>query len=312
MKKRFSGEQIAFALRQAESGIPLRQAITGIPENTPLVIRKIIKIINQICKKLLPQSYYSRIKIIYYSLQSSNYDLSKDLEYNENLFKKFNFDIEKIKQKLNSLNFSYHDDWLSWHYHLFVGLKDYFEDKKINILEIGTASGAFTNFISKVYDDHQITTISLGENEIPLSEFGGDEERKRKFLELRNKNLNRKNINFVKSNSINIKKYFYGKKFDLIWVDGDHLNPQVTIDIVNSLDLLNNDGIICTDDVIMDNKFEKNKYTSNEGFLTLKHFGDNKILKNEYLIKRIQKDNSITKKYVSISTFENNSNFIVN
>ena len=164
--------------------------------------------------------------------------------------------------------FSYHDDWLSWHYHLFVGLKDYFEDKKINILEIGTASGAFTNFISKVYDDHQITTISLGENEIPLSEFGGDEERKRKFLELRNKNLNRKNINFVKSNSINIKKYFYGKKFDLIWVDGDHLNPQVTIDIVNSLDLLNNDGIICTDDVIMDNKFEKNKYTSNEGFLT--------------------------------------------
>ena len=185
MKKRFSGEQIAFALRQAKSGITSRQAITGIPENTPLVIRKMIKIINQICKKLLPQSIYSRIKIIYYSLQSSNYDLSKDLEYNENLFKKFNFDIEKIKQKLNSQNFSYHDDWLSWHYHLFVGLKDYFEDKKINILEIGTASGAFTNFISKVYDDHQITTISLGENEIPLSEFGGDEEKKRKFLELK-------------------------------------------------------------------------------------------------------------------------------
>ena len=109
-----------------------------------------------------------------------------------------------------------------------------------------------------------------------------------------------------------MKKYFYGKEFDLIWIDGDHLNPQVTIDIVNSLDLLNNDGIICTDDVIMDTKFEKNKYTSNEGFLTLKHFGDNKILKNEYLIKRIQKDNSITKKYVSISTFENNSKFIVN
>ena len=50
---------------------------------------------------------------------------------------------------------------------------------------------------------------------MPLSEFGGDEERKRKFLELRNKNLNRKNINFVKSNSINIKKYLYGKNLIL-------------------------------------------------------------------------------------------------
>jgi predicted O-methyltransferase YrrM len=271
-----------------------------------------IKFTNQICKILLPQSYYERIKKFYYSLLSDNYDLSKDLEYNENLFKKLNFDIDKIKQKLNSLNFSYHDDWLSWHYHLFVGLKDYFKDEKINILEIGTSSGDFSNFISKVYDDHQITTINIDESEIPLSEFGGDEESKRKFLESRNNNLNRKNINFVELNSINLKKYFYEKKFDLIWVDGDHLNPQVTIDIVNSLDLLNNDGIICTDDVIMDIKFEKNKYVSNDGFLTLKHLDDNKILKNEYLIKRISKTNSITKKYVSISTFENNSKFIVN
>jgi predicted O-methyltransferase YrrM len=275
----------------------------------PLIM---IKFTNQICKVLLPKSYYERIKKFYYSLLSANYDLSKDLEYNENLFKKLNFDIDKIKHKLNSLNLSYHDDWLSWHYHLFVGLKDYFKDEKINILEIGTSSGGFSNFISKVYDDHQITTINLDESEIPLSEFGGDEENKREFLEKRNNNLNRKNINFVELNSINLKKYFYEKKFDLIWVDGDHLNPQVTIDIVNSLDLLNNDGIICTDDVIMDIKFEKNKYVSNEGFLTLKYLDDNKILKNEYLIKRISKTNSITKKYVSISTFENNSKFIVN
>jgi predicted O-methyltransferase YrrM len=270
-----------------------------------------IKFINLICKNLLPQSCYNRVKNIYYSLQSYNYDLSKDLEYNENLFNKFNFDIDKIKRKLNSLNFSYHDERLSWHYHLFVGLKDYFKDKKINILEIGTSIGSFANFISKVYDDHQITTINLDENEIPLSEFGGDEERKRNLLDERNNNLNRENINFVKINSIEIKKYFYGKKFDLIWVDGDHLNPQVTIDIVNSLDLLNDDGIICTDDVIMDTKFEKNKYVSNEGFLTLKYLGDNKILKNEYLIKRISKINSTTKKYVSVSTFKNNSKFIV-
>jgi len=75
------------------------------------------------------------------------------------------------------------------------------------------------------------------------------------------------NINFINLNSLNIKKYFKEKKFDLIWVDGDHLNPQVTIDIINSLDLLDNDGVICTDDVIMDSNFLGSKYVSNEAFL---------------------------------------------
>ena len=31
------------------------------------------------------------------------------------------------------------------------------------------------------------------------------------------------------------------KKFDLIWIDDDHLNSQVKIDIINSLNLINND-----------------------------------------------------------------------
>ena len=128
---------------------------------------------------------------------------------------------------------------------------------------------------------------------------------------MRDKNLSKKNINFIKLNSLNIKKYFKQKKFDLIWVDGDHLNPQVTLDIINSLDLLNNDGIICTDDVIMDYKYKKNKYVSNESFFTLKHLEDNRLIKNYYLIKRINLHNAITKKYVSVSTFNDNSKFII-
>ena len=105
-----------------------------------------------------------------------------------------------------------------------------------------------------------------------------------------------------------MKKYFKEKKFDLIWIDGDHLNPQVTIDIINSLDLLNNDGIICIDDIIMDMKFKKDKYVSNEGFLTLKHLEDNGLIKNYYLIKRIKLGNAVHKKYVSVSTFKDNLN----
>ena len=272
-----------------------------------------IKLIVKILKKLLPNFLYLKLKKIYVIIKYRNYDLSKDLNYNENLFKLLKFDIEKIKSQLNSLEFQYHSTSLSWHYHLFVGLKDYFGNKKIDILEIGTFNGNFSNFISKLYNESHITTIDLDENDNQFIITYGREEKEKldEFLKLRNKNLSRKNINFIKLNSLNIKKYFNQKKFDLIWVDGDHLNPQVSIDIVNSLDLLNNDGIICTDDVILDYKFKKNKYVSNEGFFTLKHLEDNGLIKNYYLIKRVSPVNAFTKKYVSVSTFKDNSKFII-
>jgi len=61
----------------------------------------------------------------------------------------------------------------------------------------------------------------------------------------------------------------------------------------------------------MDSKFTKIKYVSNEGFFTLKHLEDNGLIKNYYLIKRIIIHNTINKKYVSVSTFKNNSKFII-
>ena len=186
-----------------------------------------IKIISKILKKFLPNFLYTWVKKIYETLRVyikyGNYDFSGDLDYNENLFKLFKFDIEKIKSQLNSLNFQYYSPSLSWHYHLFVGLRDYFGNKKINILEIGTYNGNF----SKVYDESHITNIDLDESDNQFIKTYGREEKEKldEFLKLRNRNLNRKNINFIKLNSLNIKKYFNEKKFDFIWVDGDHLNP---------------------------------------------------------------------------------------
>ena len=271
------------------------------------------KSVINILKKILPFSWYLKLKKTYEKIKYRDYDLSKDLNYNENLFKTLGFDIEKIKFQLNSQNFEYHSPGLSWHYHLFVGLKQYFRNKKIKILEIGTHNGNFTNFLSKIYSESQIITIDLDENDSQFINTYGREEKEKfdEFLKLRNKNLNSKNINFIKLHSLNIKKYFKDEKFDLIWLDGDHLNPQVTIDIINSLYLLKSDGVICTDDVIMDIKFKASKYVSSEGFFTLKHLQDNGLVKNFCLIKRIRKNNANLKKYVSFSIFKRNLNFII-
>ena len=125
-------------------------------------------------KKLLTDSIYQKIKkilnfFIYYN--SRNYDVSKDLRHNEDLFNSFGFEIGKIKSKLNSLNYDYYDEKLSWHYHIFIGLKEYFKDKKINILEIGTHDGKFTNFISKIYDNSKIITIDLDHSDEKFTNF---------------------------------------------------------------------------------------------------------------------------------------------
>ena len=60
-------------------------------------------------------------------------------------------------------------------------------------------------------------------------------------------------------------------KFDAIWVDGDHHNPQVTLDILNCLNLLNKGGLMCVDDVIKDGAHVKDDYISNESYKTLEH-----------------------------------------
>ncbi len=272
-----------------------------------------IKVISKILKTILPIFLFIKIQKTYIKIKNyfkfKNYDLSKDLDYNENLLTSLNYKIENIKSQLRSLGLNYNSSELSWHYHLFVGLKNYFGNKKIKILEIGTYDGEFANFISKLYSESHITTIDLHENSEQFVNTNNRDksEKLSEFLKLRNKNLNRKNINFIKLNSLNIKKHFIEKKFDLIWIDGDHLNPQVTIDIINSLDLLDKDGIICTDDVIMDKNFRKGKYVSNEGFNTLKYLEYNEIIKNYYLIKRVRLTNAFHKKYVSFSVFKNNS-----
>jgi predicted O-methyltransferase YrrM len=270
-----------------------------------------LTILKKIFKKLLSDSIYQKIKKIlkfFICYKSRNYSVSKDLKHNEDLLNSFGFEIDKIKSKLNSLNYNYYDERLSWHYHLFIGLKEYFKDQQINILEIGTYDGTFTNFISKIYDNSKITTIDLDDNDVKFTNFYQRDtvENLNLHLEKRKININMKNINFIKLNSIDIKKYFVGNKFDLIWIDGDHLNPQVTIDIINSMDLLNKNGVICVDDIVMNFNFVKDNYVSNESFLTLSHLESNNVLKNYYFVKKIRKKNFYRKKYISLSIFQRN------
>jgi len=256
--------------------------------------------------------YKIRKKFLLKSHKYLNYDLQNDLNYNKEILTKLNLKIDNIKNWLLLEKIRYDDVDLSWHYHLFSGLKDYFGEKKISILEIGTYDGKFTNFISNIYANSEIYTIDLKDSDLFfLKTYGRNNKKKlNEFLKIREENLNRENIIFKQINSIHLKRYFDKKKFDLIWLDGDHHNPQVTIDIINSLDLLNNHGVLCVDDIIKDNNF-KTPYVSSDSYNTIKCLEQNNIIKSTYLIKRIRKSNFYKKKFISISTFYQNQNFLI-
>ena len=59
--------------------------------------------------------------------------------------------------------------------------------------------------------------------------------------------------------------------------------------------------IMCNDDVIQSKDHEKDAYVSNESFKTLQHLEKNKILKNQFIVKRTRNSVSKIQKFISVS-----------
>ena len=258
-------------------------------------------------KKIIPYSLYENIRKIYRSLKefSIYYNKTKDLNHNEKIFLELGVNLENIKSELKKFKIEYQDPTVSWHYHLFLALKQILKKKNKsvkNILEIGTFLGEFTNFLSKIYPDSLVTTIDLKQDDKQFTETynRSDKEKLKKFLDIRNKNIKEKNINFIELNSNLINECFKNIKFDLIWIDGDHLDPQASEDIKNSLNLIDNGSFICVDDIVKNENYNDYK-VSNDTYKTLSILEKEKIIKNFYIIKRLTKNNLKLKKYISIS-----------
>ena len=79
----------------------------------------------------------------------------------------------------------------------------------------------------------------------------------------------------------------------MIFVDGDHLNPQVTMDIFQALYLLKKGGVMVTDDNLSKTNSQRVNLESYETLKYLQKSG--KITRSFY--KKIYK-NIIQKKYV--------------
>lgn len=227
-------------------------------------------------------------------------NLRNDLQYNINLLRKLRFDIEKNRYNLKKNQLNFNDEKLSWHYHIF---SNFFNRKRNNILEIGTFKGEFTNYLLSNFPNSTIYTIDLPINNIFFrSTYRRDSDiNLKEYLSIRKKNLNKKNIKFIEQSSFNLLKIFKDIKFDLIWIDGDHIMPQVSFDIFQSIYLIKKNGYIFTDDIIQEEI--NHPYGSTDSFNILENLSQKKIIKSNYLLKRIYRKNAVQKKFISISSF---------
>jgi predicted O-methyltransferase YrrM len=234
---------------------------------------------------------YKNIKVLYYNNK-------KDFEENNKKLSEIKLDPDYISSVLKENKQNFDNTKISWHWHLFAGLS---KKNNLKILEVGTHSGEFANFLSKIFNDSQIDTIDLSSNdERFINSYNRQNENIRnQFLKKREQFLNKQNINFFGMDSVDLLNNFEKETYDIIWLDGDHINPQVNMDVLSTFYLLKKGGILLSDDLFFDPKAKYlKKSQASDGIVYLTNL---KKLNTHYFIKRCHPTNAFNKKYISFS-----------
>jgi hypothetical protein len=155
-----------------------------------------------------------------------------------------------------------------------------------------------------LFPDSNIDTIDLPETDDDFINFYNRKDNVGKFIQDRNIILSKnKNINFFPLNSLKLLNY--KKKYDLIWIDGAHGYPLVCIDIINSLHILKENGLILCDDVHL--KLNQNNsdkmYNSIASYETLNQLKNQNLINFRLVYKRLHaKDNCMEneRKFIAI------------
>lgn len=249
----------------------------------------ISKIINNILSpQKLTKKIFNKIRFLY---NKKKYDKTLYEDEQNKIFGSLNFQREKGLKKITEIknNFSIKTGGMSSEHETLlacISLKKKLDIK--DILEIGTFDGANCHLLSRLFPESNIDTIDLGANDKDFIHSYNRESSLKDFLEKRSKNLSQsKKINFIELNSL--KLINYEKKYDLIWIDGAHGYPVVSSDIINSLKLINHNGIILCDDIyknLESSKYDK-MYRSIASYETLQALQEQQIIKFNLIFKRL-------------------------
>ena len=213
--------------------------------------------------------------------------------------------IKKLISTKKDLDFKLRNSGMSSeHEVIFSSLSNSKNKSFTDILEIGTFDGFNSLLLSNLFPNSKIDTIDLSETD---DDFVNSYNRKyniNKFIQDRNIILSKnKNINFSHLNSLKLLNY--KKKYDLIWIDGAHGYPVVCIDIINSLHILKENGLILCDDVYL--KFNKSNsdsmYSSIASYETLNELKKQDLINFKLIYKRLSAEHNCienTRQFIAI------------
>tara|TARA_B100000965_G_C19519548_1_gene725818 strand:+ start:361 stop:1197 length:837 start_codon:yes stop_codon:yes gene_type:complete len=250
---------------------------------------------------------------LYFYISKINYEENKFINEQNNFFKENNLNRQEGLKIFSNLAAEFQilkNETSSEHQILLSSISKNLGIK--NILEIGTYNGINSFMLSKLFSSADIDTIDLPDDDYTFKNtYGRDNSKKlEEIINIRNNIMNANNkINFIQKNSVNLINE--EKKYDLIWIDGAHGYPVVTMDIINSVNLLSNNGIILCDDVWIDAPPAQDKiYHSLASYETLIQLKENNIIDFTLFYKRLDIENNsfrYLRKYIAyIKKYENN------
>ena len=262
-------------------------------------------IINRILQNLkkpfeIPKKIIKKI-IFLISLKKYNQKIFEIKQ--ENIFNSLDLNREQGTQNLNKIldnaSFDLDDNkgMSSEHEVLFSSLSLKKNIKIVDILEIGTFNGFNALLLSRLFPLAKIDTIDLPEKDPDFINYYNRKFSIQNFIKKRNNYiLQSKNINFLEFNSIKLLNH--KKKYDLIWIDGAHGYPTVCIDIINSLKLINEGGLILCDDIYCNLKNEDldRMYISNASYETLNELQKQNLINFKLIYKRLSPESNCVKR----------------
>ena len=213
--------------------------------------------------------------------------------------------IKKLELIKKDLGFDLRNSEMSTEHEVIFSSLSLSKNKSFtNILEIGTFDGFNSLLLSNLFPDSNIDTIDLSETDDDFVNFYNRKDDINKFIQDRNIILSKnKNINFSPLNSLKLLNY--KKKYDLIWIDGAHGYPLVCIDIINSLHILKENGLILCDDVYL--KLNQSNsdimYSSIATYETLNELKKQDLINFRLIYKRLSAEHNCienTRKFVAI------------
>lgn len=256
---------------------------------------------HKIPKKILNKLYY------YFSYKKYNQNFFEK-EQNK-IFEHFGLNrqegIKKLISTKKNLNFKLRDSGMSSEHEIIFSSLSLSKNKSFtDILEIGTFDGFNSLLLSNLFPSSNIDTIDLSDTDDDFVNFYNRKDNINKFIQDRNIILSKnENINFNPLNSLKLLNY--KKRYDLIWIDGAHGYPVVCIDIINSLHILKENGLILCDDVHLklNQSNSDSMYSSIATYETLNELKKQDLINFRLIYKRLSAaDNCIenTRKFVAI------------